>query len=1201
MLAIRPYPTSALLAYGGIHSLAPISMFRHQHQDCLTVCVVQTCSCVQVSQLVLFRHARVYRSHSLCCSDMFVVALCPRVYQPPILEEVRSLLARRPQGESASEFSRHTLVKVRMYHGREKREISTTQEQLYTTGAYHSYRRELNNHRQQEEIVALEGGRITDDGEFHIDLNHSKYRSEASDSLGHPVGVVMATRCDDDDDDVVSSGGFKPNLNLISNIMATIVTIPLSGKNIHSTGEHRTRDICISSKECSEQVVEGGELVQRYICTPLPYARGHNSARVGKSYFDGSATLLISIKKTGGDGHIHDLTIGYNVHGRDYVLDLRLNRDLIPKSYFERYQHNGQHVVNRPTGKDVELCQYQGRLRGLADSWAAISTCHGISGVIFDGEELHYLERSSPARGREEENSSHFMYSHSDLKVNQTCGYSGTPHHILENQEFNRILRYKRDTEVIRGPYNANKQSRYVELVLVVDNKLYKDMGENLQKVYSHCKEIANIINSLYVPLNIFIALVGVVVWTEFDEITLSANGDTTLTNFLHYRRERLVKEHPNDNAQLLTRVQFDGGVVGKALKGPICTYEFSGGVSMDHSSVVGLVATTVAHEMGHNFGMEHDTSDCDCPSDRCIMAPSSSSMTPTQWSSCSLGYLALAFEHGMDYCLRNKPDRLFDSPVCGNGFVEAGEQCDCGLKEQCDNTCCNATSCMLYSNASCATGECCDLKAFCYQGSCRTHSDQCRLLWGPSGKSSDKQCYEMNTKGSRHGNCGYNRFNQSFIKCGNENIQCGMLHCKHLNERLEFGMESVAILSHSFINAGGSIIPCRTAIVDLGLNQVDPGLAPDGAKCGDGKMCVNQKCMSVGSLRKGGVCPKACSGNGVCNSLGHCHCIVGFSPPNCDYPGTGGSEDSGPASDPNARRDVMTALYIIFLGIVPLVALIALFMYYTRHNVKHWWKKGGHPAAPSPAVANSSRNLPSYVHSRFFSRSRTHDGSGGGGLLYRMRMVWFNAFPSFSGSSQSSPNKTIKSVPTVSKLEISKQGLVSTTNADVINIPNVEFCESIPPYKPEHPASSHDTIDSVEVASGSSVGVRVEVHSKLPSSISRGVFLQPGNLTKKTRKLSKGLNLKMPAPRDIMKHKLLQMSDSSNPSTPDTPPSSLLENNPMFTSSDRPSVAQLSSHFLARAENAPVRTPPPLPPPSTKPPPPPSQDKRTHILKVYP
>lgn len=32
--------------------------------------------------------------------------------------------------------------------------------------------------------------------------------------------------------------------------------------------------------------------------------------------------------------------------------------------------------------------------------------------------------------------------------------------------------------------------------------------------------------------------------------------------------------------------------------------------------------------------------------------------LSPTHWSSCSMEYLALAFEHGMDYCLRNKPKR---------------------------------------------------------------------------------------------------------------------------------------------------------------------------------------------------------------------------------------------------------------------------------------------------------------------------------------------------------------------------------------------------------------------------------------------------------------------------------------------------------------------------------------------------------------
>jgi hypothetical protein len=70
--------------------------------------------------------------------------------------------------------------------------------------------------------------------------------------------------------------------------------------------------------------------------------------------------------------------------------------------------------------------------------------------------------------------------------------------------------------------------------------------------------------------------------------------------------------------------------------------------------------------------------------------------------------------------------------------------------------------------------------------------------------------------------------------------------------------MESVAILSHSFINSGGRIIPCRTALVDLGINDVDPGLAPEGARCDEGKLCVDRKCVPVENLEIG---PNACPG----------------------------------------------------------------------------------------------------------------------------------------------------------------------------------------------------------------------------------------------------------------------------------------------------------------------------------------------------
>ncbi|XP_067007544.2 disintegrin and metalloproteinase domain-containing protein 12 isoform X2 [Anabrus simplex] len=571
-------------------------------------------------------------------------------------------------------------------------------------------------------------------------------------------------------------------------------------------------------------------------------------------------------------GHISDLTIALNVEGNHYLLDLQQNRNLITDSYFEKYQIDGQHVVKKPSRKDIELCHYQGKLRGVIKSWAAISTCNGLSGMLFDGKEVHYIEPGSSIQSEDEtSNGTHFLYRHSDIITNQTCGYSGTPQHILENKNH----RFKREAEIIRGPYNANRKSRYVELVLVVDNKGYKELGSNLAAVSLHCKKIVNIVNAIYAPLNIFIALIGVVVWTEGDEIYLNSNGDVTLTNFLKYRRTKLIEEHPNDNAQLLT---FQGR-----------------------------------------------------------------SVSPVEWSSCSLEYLLLAFDHGMDYCLRNKPTSLFDGPVCGNGFVETGEECDCGLKDSCNNPCCDADTCTLYSNATCATGECCDLqtcqikaagnecrsadhecdlaefctgqseycpddvykmdgevcgqeKAFCYEGSCRTHSDQCCLLWGPSAKNSKLDCYQLNTKGNRHGNCGYNKLSHDYLRCNAEDIYCGRLHCLHLNERLEFGMESVSILSQSFINSKGNIIACRTATIDLGISDTDPGLVPNGAKCGDKKMCVNQHCVDADFLRMSyPSCAQNCSGNGVCNNLGHCHCKSGFAPPLCDKPGTGGSEDSGP------------------------------------------------------------------------------------------------------------------------------------------------------------------------------------------------------------------------------------------------------------------------------------------------------------------
>uniref|UniRef100_A0A147BIC0 Putative zinc metalloproteinase n=1 Tax=Ixodes ricinus TaxID=34613 RepID=A0A147BIC0_IXORI len=699
--------------------------------------------------------------------------------------------------------------------------------------------------------------------------------------------------------------------------------------------------------------------------------------------------------------HKDGLRVAFTAFGKPYTLDLRMTKDLLPLSYFEKHHGNGSHVVERPMRKNNKHCYYHGSLEGRNDSWVAVSTCNGLSGVVYDGEELHYIHP--------DERGHLFLEASRMLPKPWKCGYDDT------QSLWTSFHKRDKRSIVMQPPFKSNARSRYVELLIVNDHKEFLKMKKNKDAVFERSKQIANIVNALYAPLNIFIALVGVIVWTDHDEIVMSSDGDSTLNNFLQYRRERLAREHPNDNAQLITDIVMDSSVVGKALKGPICTYEYSGGVNMDHHQVVGVVATTMAHELGHNFGMEHDDKDskCHCPEKRCIMASASSSPpSPSQWSSCSKQYLQSAFEQGMDHCLWNLPDDIV-GPVCGNGFLEAGEDCDCGPVEFCKNPCCDAATCKFKEQAVCAIGACCDIstcqikkaatlcrdavtecdlpeycdgisefcpvdvhvqdgtecgggKAYCFRKQCRSHEDQCQLLWGPTGRMADQRCFERNDVGAVNANCGYVRLNKTNKKCHRDDVMCGMLQCVHLNERLEFGIESAAIQSKFFItDEKGRTFTCHSVIVDLGLFSQDPGQSPNGAKCGTNKACLNQKCVPLEKLY-GVKCPYDCYNNGVCNSHGNCHCMVGYAPPYCNYPGPGGSAESGPASDPSGGYGFMVSMYIIFLCIVPLAAVTTFSIYYFRRHLKTWWMTKARKAAIKSRAQQTANRRGSRPLSKF-------------------------------------------------------------------------------------------------------------------------------------------------------------------------------------------------------------------------------------------
>lgn len=60
-----------------------------------------------------------------------------------------------------------------------------------------------------------------------------------------------------------------------------------------------------------------------------------------------------------------------------------------------------------------------------------------------------------------------------------------------------------------------------------------------------------------YNEINVFIALVDVVIWTEKDEIEMSTNISTLLDNFLNYRNNVLAKKMLHDTALLITKTDF--------------------------------------------------------------------------------------------------------------------------------------------------------------------------------------------------------------------------------------------------------------------------------------------------------------------------------------------------------------------------------------------------------------------------------------------------------------------------------------------------------------------------------------------------------------------------------------------------------------------------------------------------------------------
>ncbi|XP_022522561.2 disintegrin and metalloproteinase domain-containing protein 28 [Astyanax mexicanus] len=601
--------------------------------------------------------------------------------------------------------------------------------------------------------------------------------------------------------------------------------------------------------------------------------------------------------------------------GKDIEMHLERNDGLLTQDYTEtHYADDGTPITTQPD--QLDFCYYQGHIVNESDSMVSVSTCDGLRGYFQTAEQRFLIEPMS-----EDSDGDHAVVKYEDVSNTPTvCGVTNTS---WDENTGDFPPRVSKSRARGAGP-TMFQQQKYNELFIVADNRMYQKSDSNVDKVKKRIYEIINFVNAVYKPVNTFIALTGLEIWSDSDKIVVTAPAGETLDKFTTWRNDVLMKRQPNDNAHLITGIDFEGSTVGLAFIGTLCSGH-STGVIQDHSSNAIAVGATLSHEMGHNLGMNHDTSSCTCPDSSCIMAPALSYTIPKQFSSCSVSNLEQYLNSRNPNCLLNKPlqKSLLQPPVCGNGFLESGEQCDCGSVTECSNPCCNATTCRLTEGSQCADGACCrDCKiidaynmcrakqdecdlpeyctgdsnlcpedvfavnglpcksgsGYCFNGQCPKKEDQCIKMWGSGAVLGTEYCFNQNARGVYYAYCSRPTTDQ-YIGCQKQDVMCGKLFCEKGQDNPNYGR---------MVSFG----TCRATFYsdrDNDFGQVDTG-----TKCSEDRVCSQNQCVTLEVAYRAINCSAKCRGHGVCNHKLECACEPGWLPPDCERQAGGGISRNG-------------------------------------------------------------------------------------------------------------------------------------------------------------------------------------------------------------------------------------------------------------------------------------------------------------------